>query len=77
MKKIRGQDSAMIEFATSTEAQKVKSMTENEVVAGRNLQVSFYESKYLRAAKLEEHIDRVNFDHYKKQRVIQKHHNDY
>ena len=41
-------------------------MTENEVIAGRNLQVSFYESKYLRAAKLEEHIDRVNFDHYKR-----------
>ena len=57
---------AMIEFASHVDASNAKKMTENEVVAGRNLIVKFYESRFLRKQLLEERVDRINFDRYKK-----------
>lgn len=63
---------ATIEFASHMDATNAKKMTENEIIGGRNLHVKFYESKFLRKQLVEERVDRLNFDRYKKQREYQQ-----
>lgn len=48
LQRLEKSEHAMVEFATHMDASNAKRMTEDEVVAGRNLQVKFYESKFLR-----------------------------